>query len=237
MRHDGRHIRVAIVDDDLWIRSGRSEALAAVEGIEVVAALDHRAALADPHLWTSVDIALVDAWDRHAGFDRFPGVAVVESIRMARLRSETAIVVISGHVLNDMLRLRMAEAGADYFYGHDDVSDINSLSEVVLRTRNSRGPRVEAVLLEADPACRPNAALAWIKDRGLESAFSGESQKALPVSRRTIMRMRRELGSLSESPDPVGSGSPAPITSPSWYQIKRFINRARGATPLPNTDD
>jgi DNA-binding NarL/FixJ family response regulator len=232
VRSVDKSVRVAIVDDDLWIRSGRSEALAKVESLEVVATLDHGAALADPDLWSSVDVAVVDAWDRNAGFDRFPGVTVVEAIRRVRSRTETVIVVISGHVLNDMLRLRMAEAGADYFYGHDDVSDVRHLSQAVIRARDGHGHDIESARLDAATAlggARPNAALSWIEERSMQGAFSGESQKALPVSRRTIMRMRRELGNLSQSQPVSNSGSQAPLTSPSWRQIRRFIDRARGA--------
>jgi hypothetical protein len=158
-------------------------------------------------------------------------VTVVEAIRRVRSRTETVIVVISGHVLNDMLRLRMAEAGADYFYGHDDVSDVRHLSQAVMRARDGRGHDVEAARLDSTAVgdARPNAALSWIEERGMEAAFSGESQKALPVSRRTIMRMRRELGNLSQAQPVSNSGSQAPLTSPSWHQIRRFIDRARGA--------
>ena len=152
VRSVDKSVRVAIVDDDLWIRSGRSEALAKVESLEVVATLDHGAALADPDLWSSVDVAVVDAWDRNAGFDRFPGVTVVEAIRRVRSRTETVIVVISGHVLNDMPRLRMAEAGADYFYGHDDVSYVRHLSQAVIRARDGHGHDIESALFDAATA-------------------------------------------------------------------------------------
>lgn len=112
---------VAVIDDDLWVRTGRATALTGA-GLRVVAACDHAAALAlGPDVWDQVDVALVDAWDGREAWDRFPGVAVVEAIRRRRTPAETLIVVISGHVVSDVLRLRMAEAGADFFYGHEEV--------------------------------------------------------------------------------------------------------------------
>ena len=38
----------------------------------------------------------------------------------------------------------------------------------------------------------------------MQGAFSGESQKALVVSRRMIMRMRRDWGASSRSLSPIG---------------------------------
>ena len=139
--------RVVIVDDDLWIRRGRAEALDAHDAIEVVATMDHAEAVDSTGIWESVDVALVDAWDHRAGFDRFPGVAVVEAIRGVRTPAETTIIVITGHVVNDMLRLRMAEAGADYFYGHDDVAGVEELVGVVCSPGGDHRPEVAAATL------------------------------------------------------------------------------------------
>jgi CheY-like chemotaxis protein len=136
--------RVAVVDDDLGIRDGRAQALGTVDAIEVVATMDHAEAVDSFDLWESVDVALVDASDHRAGFDRFPGVAVVEAIRRVRTPDETTIIVITGHVVNDTLRLRMAEAGADYFYGHDDVAGIEELIDVVTTPGIDHHPRVPA---------------------------------------------------------------------------------------------
>ncbi len=222
---------MAIVDDDLWIRRGRAGALSEVKGVEVVATLDHSSASGDPSLWDRVDVALIDAWDHRAGFDKFPGVGVVEAIRRVRTPAQTTILVVTGHVVNDMLRLRMAEAGADFFYAHDDVADLDRLAAAILEPSRERG----ALDGHGSGMVRPNAALAWVTDRGLQEAFSGESQKALPMSRRTIMRMRREVGSMAEAPASNSSGSLTPRTSPAWHQIKRFIDRARGASDPPTT--
>jgi DNA-binding NarL/FixJ family response regulator len=223
--------RVAIVDDDLWIRNGRAQALATVDAIDVVATLDHAQAIDAAGLWESVDVALVDAWDHRAGFDRFPGVAVVETIRRARTPAETTIIVITGHVVNDMLRLRMAEAGADYFYGHDDVGGVAELVAVVTEPGSDHRPEVPAETMRGLgvlPGSRPNAALAWIRDEGFDAAFSGESQKALPVSRRAIMRIRREISAIARVAEPQPTGGTHDARWPDWQHVVRFVNRVRG---------
>jgi CheY-like chemotaxis protein len=229
--------RVVIIDDDLWIRNGRAQALAAVPGIAVVATMDHSEAVNSTGRWEDVDVALVDAWDHRAGFDRFPGVAVVEAIRRARTPAETTIIVITGHVVNDMLRLRMSEAGADYFYGHDDVAGIDELVGVVNEPGVEHRPQLSAEELRElgiRPGGRPNAALAWIRAEGYDDAFSGESQKALPVSRRAIMRIRREIAGIARVAEPPATGAAHDVRWPEWQNVVRFVNRVRGANEPPH---
>ncbi len=227
-------IRVAIVDDDLWIRDGRAAALRTRPLFEVVMAGSHADALAAGDAWADVDVALVDAWDRRAGFDRFPGVAVVSAIR-AFGHPDTRIVVITGHVLNDALRLRMAEAGADYFYGHEDVADLDALADVIRRPSPARRPSLDAGELAAlgvRRGSRPNDALGWVHDAGYGGVFSGEAQKSLGVGRRSLMRIRAEVGDRAQLTNPVGRGNRA-ARWPEWQEIVRFVNRMRGA----DTDD
>lgn len=229
--------RVVIVDDDVWVRTGRSHALAEREGIEVLASLDHSEALARPALWDVVDVVLVDAWDHRAGFDRFPGVAVVRAIRSHPRSSAVRIIVVTGHVVNEMLRLRMAQAGADFFFGHEEVADPERLATVVLECSAERGPgrrgpdeqgpddrgpderlRDPGVIpADADP----DAALDWVRAHDAGAAFTGESQKALPVSRRALGHIRREVGARA------GLGAHGRL--PPWRQVAAFVNRARGA--------
>jgi len=224
-------MRVAVIDDDLWVRTGRATALAEA-GLQVVAACDHAAALALGDAWDQVDAAVVDAWDGREAWDRFPGVAVVEAIRRRRAPAQTLIVVISGHVLSDVLRLRMAEAGADFFYGHEEVRELDDLLAVIRSPEQAR--RVEVVdtgelqALGLSRSSRPNAALADITRRGLTGAFApGTSQKALPAGRRTLITARRRL---SEIAGLAPSGRPTAGRVPEWRQVVRFVNRARGVS-------
>ena len=208
--------RVVIVDDDGWIRRGRAQALGEVPGIQVAAALSHQEALSRPDLWPVSDVVLVDAWDGRAGFDRFPGVGVVRAIRAHGSGGDPRVVVVTGHLVNDLLRLRMAEAGADFFYSHEEVADPERLAAAV------------ASAAAAPPAVRPTSrpgavepALDWIRTNGLEDAFSATSQKAVPFSRRTIGHIRREVG------DRAGLAPRGQLSR--WRAVVDFVNRARGA--------
>jgi CheY-like chemotaxis protein len=229
--------RVVIVDDDVWVRGGRAQALSGVDGIEVVATVSHAEALDRPELWDGVDVVLVDAWDPRAGFDRFPGVRVVEAIRSVG-GPDVMVIVITGHVINDMLRLRMAEAGADFFYGHDDVSNLDQLLAVITCPDDERRPELDPDRLEllgVRPGSQPNAVLNRVSDQQWQAAFSGQSQKSLPLSRRAIMRIRRELGEVGRVAPSTGTSRQA--RWPEWQQIVRVVNLARGAGPPDDGDD
>ena len=144
--------------------------------------------------------------------------------------------MITGHVVNDMLRLRMAEAGADYFYGHDDVAGVDELAAVIRSPEVEHRPAVSAAALHdlgIRTGGRPNAALAWIREEGFDDAFSGESQKALPVSRRAIMRIRREIGTIGRVAGPRPTGAEHDARWPEWQHVVRFVNRVRGVDDPP----
>jgi CheY-like chemotaxis protein len=227
--------RVAIIDDDGWVRRGRVAALGD-EGVEVVLSLEHRDALeADDASWEGVEVALVDAKDKRADFDLYVGVKVVEHLRRVGPRDLT-IVVVTGHVLDDVLRLRMAEAGADWLYGHADVRTPEDLVAIV------RDPGQGAVAPPADPEAlreaglspdaRPNAALSYLDERGLAEAVAGasqgESQKALPVGRRRLIAARERLASL------LGTTPTDPrAATPEWRRLVTVIDRVRGRSGPP----
>lgn len=221
--------RVAIVDDDLWVRHGRAAALSAHGGFEVVE-LTPRQAAALGTGWAGVDVALVDGHDGSEPFDHFPGVGVVEAIRAHR-GPAARVIVVSGHLANPFLRLRMAEAGADYFYRHEEVADLSSLLSVIADPApDHRAARPDAATLAAlglSPSARPNAVLHYLEGEGLLEAFDGHrSQKTLPLSRRTIMRIRREVGQLTGLTPAVGSSRD--LDAPDWRTVVDFVDRARG---------
>lgn len=225
-------MKVAIVDDDLWVRHGRATALAGVPGYDVVE-MTPREAMAYAERWETVDVALVDAHDETEPFDRFPGVRVVETVRAHDAGEPTRVIIVSGHCENVFLRLRMAEAGADYFYSHDDVRDLGSLVAVIEHPDPARrvvAPEAAVLAkLGIGPGSRPNAALHFLEDEGLVEAFDGKrSQKALSLSRRSIMRIRREMGRLAGLSPANPIGPARHLDAPEWRAVVDFVNRARG---------
>lgn len=130
---------------------------------------------------------------------------------------------MSGHVVNEMLRIRMAEAGADLFYGHEDVSDPGRFSALIL----DAGPARRGTAPAPSPL-HPDAALDWIEAHELTEAFSGEAQKSLPLSRRAVGHIRREVS--------IRGALGGPPSLPRWRQVVDFVNRARGADlPAPGS--
>jgi len=225
-------VRLAIVDDDLWVRHGRACSLREQPGFEVVE-MSPREAMSFGPSWAGVDVALVDAHDATEPFDRFPGVRVVEAIRSNSGEHRTLIIVVSGHFGNAFLRLRMAEAGADYFYRHQDVKNLDLLLAAIERPDPAR--RVKApepgvlAKLGLSPRSRPNAALHFLENEGLVDAFDGRrSQKALPLSRRSIMRVRREMARLAGLSPASPVSASRRLDAPEWRAVVEFVNRARG---------
>ena len=221
---------VVIVDDDEWIRRGRGDGLKAYHDITVRALLDPAGAMAFD--FSGVDVVIVDAHDERQEWDRYPGVGVVERIRRDRSPEETLIVVVSGHTLDPMLRLRMAEAGADFFYAHLDLPTPESLADAIRHPDRSRRTdlldRTALASLGLHPWSRPNAALRWTEDAGAEGLFTAEaSQKSAGGSRRAMTRARNEVARRAHLEPSLGDRSrrPGDVT---WRDVARFVNRALG---------
>lgn len=183
-------LRVVIVDDDEWVRRGRVGALAGHPAIATVDGVDHAAALTEPARWDAADVVLVDAHDPERSWDRFPGVAVVAAVRTRRgsvAAGGPRIVVVTGHDDNELLRRRVADAGADWFFSHRDVRDLERLVAAVCEP-----DRLGSML--TDTGSGLNEALALIDDRGMREVFEpGRPQKAAPASRRQVITLRTRL--------------------------------------------
>lgn len=219
--------RVAIVDDDLWVREGRAAALGGA-GHDVVFHGDHPAALARTG-WDDVDVVLVDAHDPRADFDRYQGVRVVESIRRAG-GERPRVVVLTGHADNDLLRIRMAEAGADHLHAHDDVRTVADLVAVVdgRAAGEALDAGTERLRAGLAPTAQVNEVVDWADAHlGEDAIVPGRSQKSLPVSRRRLITARSHLARTTGL-GPAG-GSAATRRLPAWQEVAEFLQRARGA--------
>jgi len=203
---------VVIVDDDEWVRRGRVHALEQHPAFASVVGIDPTEALAWTTRWADVDSVVVDAHDSRADWDKFVGVAVVRHVRVYRSPAETVVVMITGHAQNDRLRLRAAEAGADWFFAHADVRTADDLVTAIL---DPGGIRLER---SADGAALDEA-LDLVDHDGARALFDGSaSQKQVSLSRRRIITLRSRLSRT------LGLTSTAPLKS-----IAEVLNDARGA--------
>jgi DNA-binding NarL/FixJ family response regulator len=222
-RNNRQRISVAIVDDDVWMRTGRATALAAFDDLEVTVAVHPTEAIRDAAPVAAVDVVVVDAHDPDAGFDRFNGVEVVRRIRSARSGKLPVIVVVTGHARNDLLRRRMAEAGADALYSHRDVQSPEALCLAVRAAADMADtvrPAMARAVIGGPHSPTVNAAVDWAALHLGDEALVDESQKALPVSRRTIMTARARVA--------AALGVPEGEAPPTWRTVAQFLNRARG---------
>jgi DNA-binding NarL/FixJ family response regulator len=203
-------LRLLVVDDDEWVRRGRVAALQERGVLASVVGRDHRGALDEPAVWDDVDVALVDAHDPDAPWDRFPGVAVVQAARRRR-PDGLRIIVITGHDGNELLRRRMADAGADWFFAHRAVRNVEDLLNAVV------DPVRFGTVLETQYSGL-NDALDLIDARGFHDAFEpGRPQKASSASRRQLITLRSHLSRV------LKFGGNAPLR-----RIAAVVNEARG---------
>jgi len=126
-----RPLRVAVVDDDRWLREQRAAALCRTGRIEVVLVGDHADALARSG-WDDVDVLMVDGDDGTfaATGGELAGVRVVERVRLERSPAQTGVAVLTG-LPHDAVKVRMAAAGADVLYGHAQICTPAALVSVV----------------------------------------------------------------------------------------------------------
>jgi CheY-like chemotaxis protein len=203
-------MRIAVVDSDEWVRRGRVDALRSVHGVVVVRSDSAAEALRWSEEWDDVDVVLVSAARTPSGFDRFPAVGVVESVRLRRSKGQTRVVAVAEQSDRDLLRARLGEAGADFMYSTGQLRTVPELLDAL------QGHASAA--LTPRPS-RLNATLAFISAVGLEDAFMpGQPQKQLALSRRQVITLRRRLSQF------LGLLEPPP-----WRDLVEQINRARGA--------
>ncbi len=223
--------RVVVVDNDPVTRTGYSSLLAGHPAIEVVAAIDHDAALEWQDEWDRVDVAVVDASDPRREGDKFPGVAVVQTLRARRSRDETLIIVLTGQFLHQGLRRRMREAGADFFYGRDEGMGEEELAAVVLRPDEHRRLEAMPIDLPAELGITTltdvNQVLASLSEPSIFRALEPDARKKSDThgDRSRWWNKVRGLASGPRGLKPVNSSGDVALDKdlPSIPQLRKFL--------------
>lgn len=236
-------LRVAIIDDDYWTLQGQRARLSGRLDVAVVAAVAHLEALGWATEWDTIDVAVIDAYDPNETFDRFPGVGVVESLRRRRRPDQTVAVVISGHMNNQLLKQRMFEAGADFYYHRSDIQNLDALiAAILLRPGDNRAIQADPHRfreLGIRPGARPNAAIDEVTRANMHGALSPiESQKATEASRRAFINLRERVAQHAKlTDDPTSAANAGTANTATWRTTKRFLNRALGRDLYSPNDD
>jgi len=128
-----KQVKVVIVDDDEFKRTGMAHRLAASSDVEVVDTVDQDKAAARPLSdWEPIDAVIVDVCDDRAigevGTDVYSGISVVERVYPIRNLRCIAITPVCAHPL---VRLRLQHARPDYSYHRFQLDSLDALLEAV----------------------------------------------------------------------------------------------------------
>jgi CheY-like chemotaxis protein len=227
-------LRLVIVDDDELWRVKTAELLADRSGLVVLAAATHDVAARWVDQWRTVDVAIVDAGDIRRQDDQFPGVGVVRQARRHG-RDGMVVMVVTGHFLDDALRWRMREAGADYFHHRSEVQDADSLYQAVVHPVADR--RGVPDILDPEAAFRVGVVRGTRVNAGLDFALEHDLVHRREGDRsprsRQWARWRREFNQITRlhTVNADGTAPDRDQTAPSYDQIGRLYRWATRAKP------
>lgn len=227
--------RVAVVGDREIVRLGRCSALGAASDLEVVACSPTAEVLAWRRRWREVDAVVVDVYDGSRPFDRFAGVQVVERLRALDLPAPPVVHAVGLSVDNPYLTLRLAEAGADQLHLLGELDSAACLQQAVRRPEACRrpdAPTARAQIPGLGGPTRVNEVLRRLGDQGLAAAFEPDlPQVCSGFSRRQHINARvlvHRLARLEGEPRYRTGGRQQRGEVPTWREVVRFVNRARG---------
>lgn len=220
---------ILLIDDDTWRRRGVVACLAELGGIlRVSGHLSHGEAL-ELGEWPDADVALLsvqaggDCWDRYSGFDVVPALDQTT-------RQRPRVVLLVPDDFSDVGMLRAVEVGVDEVCAWRALRTPDDVERLVLLPDQTRRPlacadRSMLRTLGLSLQSRPNATIAFIKERALEAVFD----YAEPLTRRRTITLRRELSQVLRL-DPVAVSGSALVdrSLPSWRQLQHVVNCVRG---------
>jgi hypothetical protein len=226
--------KIGVVELDEIERIGRLAALGAAGCNVVDAASPDEASTWSEKDWMRFDVLLfgVVADDTH--WDRF------ESIRTARrahlFNPNLRIVALCGSRVRPLVHVRLAQAGAHRMCSARRARTIDDLARLVSADPHEadRGTVLGFDVRGAvvGPRTDPSAVLDHVVENELDEVFdNAETQAETGLSRRSIIRLRREIAEIGDLSVPSGYATGGPYVDrslPSWRSIVSYVNRARG---------
>lgn len=228
-------LAVAVVDDDEWRRRGLVDGVRELgDGLTVAGSCDRAgsARLGGADAGAAGLVVLVAADTPGPAWDRLAGFRTAGDLRR-RLGDAARIVVLADDLRNPLLAVRAIEAAADHLYPRSEVHDLPSLRAVLLAPDGERRPAVLVApgLLRAigvTAMSRLSAGLDAIEQGGLTGLF--DDPPSLLLSRRKSITLRGALATTMavEATTPP-SATRDPAVRPTWQQLRRVVDLARGA--------
>lgn len=226
---------VVVVDADEIYRAGVAEFCRHQPGLTVVACCAPDEALASLPPLDGAVTALVEVSACTLERDRFCGVATIAHLRARYPAEELTIVATCRSPAHRYLALRLAEAGADFYYGplHRFASATALTMAVCEPSEGCRLPTQWALREELGLRWEGDLAafLAAVEGYPDELWLDGRRQSELPVSRRTVARLRQQAHELAGLPAPDFrrfTGTRQPPQLPEWQEVRWFVRTLRG---------
>ncbi len=227
---------VLVVDADEIYRAGVTDFCRHHPGLTVAACCAPEDALAVGLAKSDGPItALVEVSACALERDRFCGVSAVARLRAQKAPDELMIVATCRTLASRYLALRLAEAGADFYYGplHRFATGSALAQAVCEPSEGCRLPTQWALREELGLSWDGDLAafLATVEDYPDELWLDSRRQSELPVSRRTIARLRQVAHELAGLPAPDFrrfTGTRHPPRLPEWQEVRWFVRTLRG---------
>lgn len=193
--------------------------------------------------WAEIDVAIVDAAKEDAVGDQFPGVEVVRAIRADQGGGAPVVVVVTGHFLNDGLRHRMAEAGADFFFFRANLRSADAIVDVVCHPERYRrgvpdvGDASRREALGITGQSRLEELVSYVAHHGLQDAFDPDDPKRHEPRSRTWFRHRQAIAEAARiEPVNLTTGF-RPHGTQAWPSLRQLRNAYGWAARARRIDD
>lgn len=231
-----------VVEDDELRRAGRATLARASLGQSVATlSVDQAIGVGQRPLTASVRGVVVVVRRAQTGWDRYPGVAaiasIVEGVAAQSVSGPPAVVAVVSRFASPLLRVRAASAGAAAIVESDQTGSEAGWLELVHRMKRggSALPSIRRADTVVGAGVDPNAVLALIVERGLESVFTGlRRQRDSGLTRRQTIQLRTQLarvGGIRPSAQRSHGGPVRDLAMPTWRDALSFVDEARGEAP------
>lgn len=196
----------------------------------------------DPRGWDAGSTPLAGSWrlvliDVTPVLGRWDHLCATEWLRWLRPAVSGIVPVVGWSCarLDVPARLRLARAGLTELVEQPrrpTAVDIVDLCERVVRGQDPLPGRLELMAAGLTAASDLDAGLALICDWALQDSFAPGFRVTGGLARRRSIRFRREFAALTglrTSPDRFSAMDDRDLTVPTWAEVARVVNQARGA--------
>lgn len=181
------------------------------------------------------DVVLFGVASDRDSWDSYKAIEAVERLR--RTPTEPRVLGVVAALDNPLLGVRLARAGVHVLWHRDDLQTVARLGGAVSGELVGYEPQpISCVLgrIGVGPRTNPAAVLDYVRSEGIDAAFAvGLTQSDTGLSRRRIMRIRRDITDLADLRTAAARGCGGPVrnmSQPTWSEVVAYVNLARGNT-------